>query len=35
VWRAIHANDGDAPTPTDAMPHFEEGALNQDEGAGQ
>ena len=39
VWRAIHAHDGDAPTPADAMPHFEEGALNQDptsgEGAGQ
>ena len=44
VWRAIHAHDGDAPTPSDAMPHFaegeanqqrQEGALNQDEGAGQ
>jgi carbon-monoxide dehydrogenase large subunit len=37
VWRAIHANDGDAPTPEAAMPHFEEGALNQDstDGAGQ
>jgi len=35
VWRAIHANDGDAPTPQAAMPHFEEGALNQDEGAAQ
>ena len=34
VWRAIHANDGDAPTPADAMPHFQEGSLNQDEGAG-
>ena len=30
VWRAIHANDGDAPTPEAAMPHFEEGALNQE-----
>jgi carbon-monoxide dehydrogenase large subunit len=39
VWRAIHAGDGDAPTPGDAMPHFQEGSLNQDpmpgEGAGQ
>jgi carbon-monoxide dehydrogenase large subunit len=35
VWRAIHANDGDAPTPETAMPHFADGALNQDEGAGQ
>lgn len=37
VWRAIHANDGDAATPPDAMPHFQEGALNQDstDGAGQ
>jgi len=34
VWRAIHAHDGDAPTPADAMPHFEEGALNQDPTAG-
>ena len=29
VWRAIHAGDGDAPTPETAMPHFREGALNQ------
>jgi carbon-monoxide dehydrogenase large subunit len=39
VWRAVHAHDGDAPTPGTAMPHFEEGAPNQDptsgEGAGQ
>ena len=35
VWRAIHANDGDAPTPADAMPHFDADSLNQDEGAGQ
>jgi aerobic carbon-monoxide dehydrogenase large subunit len=35
VWRAIHAHDQDAPTPESAMPHFQEGALNQDEGAGQ
>ncbi|MCY4725037.1 xanthine dehydrogenase family protein molybdopterin-binding subunit [Nocardioides sp. STR2] len=37
VWRAIHAHDGDAPTPADAMPHFEADALNQDptDGAGQ
>jgi carbon-monoxide dehydrogenase large subunit len=37
VWRAIHAHDGDAPTPADAMPHFDADAPNQDptDGAGQ
>lgn len=35
VWKAIHAGDGSDPTTGDAMPHFEDGALNQDEGAGQ
>jgi carbon-monoxide dehydrogenase large subunit len=35
VWRAIHAHDGDAPTPESAMPHFQEGALNQDPTSGQ
>jgi carbon-monoxide dehydrogenase medium subunit len=28
-------DDGDAPTPADAMPHFDADSLNQDEGAGQ
>ena len=37
VWRAIQGSKagGATETPPDAMPHFEEGALNQDEGAGQ
>ena len=35
VWRAIHAHDGDAPTPETAMPHFDEGAPNQDPTSGQ
>ncbi len=35
VWRAIHAHDGDAPTPESAMPHFEEGAPNQDPTSGE
>jgi aerobic carbon-monoxide dehydrogenase large subunit len=34
VWRAIHAHDGAAPTEESAMPHFQEGEPNQDEGAG-
>ena len=34
VWKAIHANDGADPTEDSAMPHFGEGAPNQDPGAG-
>jgi carbon-monoxide dehydrogenase large subunit len=37
VWRAIQGSQagGATETPPDAMPHFQEGSLNQDEGAGQ
>jgi carbon-monoxide dehydrogenase large subunit len=43
VWRAIHAHDGDAPTPESAMPHIAQGEADQQsdeggvdqEGAGQ
>jgi carbon-monoxide dehydrogenase large subunit len=37
VWRAINdaGGGGSAATPADAAPHFDEGAPNQDEGAGQ
>ena len=35
VWRAIHAHDGDAPTPEAAMPHFDEGAPNQAPATGE
>jgi carbon-monoxide dehydrogenase large subunit len=32
VWKAIHAGDGAAETEESAMPHFDEGAPNQDPG---
>jgi carbon-monoxide dehydrogenase large subunit len=35
VWKAIHQAAGDAGTEGAAAPHFDEGAPNQDEGAGQ
>ena len=37
VWRAIQGSKagGATDTPPDAMPHFQEGSPNQDEGAGQ
>ena len=37
VWRAIQGSKagGATDTPPAAMPHFEQGATNQDQGAGQ